>query len=43
VARTAFVVFTMREHGNAVQLRTTSARYMHMKEVMINKKNHPDI
>ena len=41
--RKVFVVFTLRDHGGVVWLRPISARYMHMKEVVIYEKNYPHV
>jgi len=41
--RQAFVVFTLRNHGNSVLLRPISARYMHKREVKNYEKDYPDV
>ena len=41
--RKLFVVFTLRNHANAVLIRPISARYMHKNEVESYEKNYPDV
>ncbi|MFI5021383.1 MAG: BrnT family toxin [Alphaproteobacteria bacterium] len=41
--RSAFLVFTVREHGGKRLIRPISARYMHRKEVRSYEKENPDL
>ena len=41
--RSAFLVFTVREHGGKRLICPISARYMHRKEVRSYEKENPDL